>query len=104
MAPKAQEMVRNRRHDNPLIDDEPHLVCTNCYRCIMDGRRIPLEANANGPPRLPDLPDELIGLNEVETLLISARVLFQKIAQRPRGGQVALKGAYSHLINTVLCQ
>lgn len=91
MKPAGRKLVEARQYEHPLID-APELVCNTCYLGIQRGTRVTLEANETGPPPLPDLPPELLGLSLVENLLISPRVVFQRLQERPCGGQVAIKG------------
>lgn len=89
---KRRMAVTPHLHPHPLIA-EMNYICNTCYKGAMASSRIRLECNADGPTPMPvDLPEELQGLSSLEYLLISPRILFQRIRQLPRGGQVALHG------------
>ncbi len=71
---------------------EKEWICTTCYEAATQGRKARLDADPLGPLSVPELPQELRGLKRVECLLISPRILFESIQQKPSGGQYALKG------------
>ena len=64
-------------------------VCRSCYESVRSGS-IPRFALCNGMG-FPERPPEL-DLTELEERLISPRIPFMQIVEKPRGGQRSLKG------------
>ncbi len=92
MRPATQQKLKNYLYDHPLIAKKEY-VCNTCYRSIVTlGQRPTLSAYPGSPLVLPELPDELKGLSEMELLVLSPIIPFMKISPRPRGGQMALNG------------
>ncbi len=80
-----------RKHDRI---PEMRFICNTCYQGIADGKAGPsLWVGRGGALVLPDLPDELKELSPLEANLCAGRLLFMRIQQKPKGGQVALMGA-----------
>jgi hypothetical protein len=90
-----QEEIRDRQYPHELIPTMDW-ICGTCLEAVKLGKRSTLEADGEGlgPPSLPKIPEQLRGLSKVENLLISAVVPFQRLQQRPSGGQVAIKGLW----------
>ena len=69
--------------------DNKEWVCRSCYSTVQSGR-VPRFAVINGMG-FPDKPPEL-ELTELDERLISPRIPFMQIVEKPRGGQRSLKG------------
>ncbi|XP_063420756.1 uncharacterized protein LOC134705970 [Mytilus trossulus] len=65
-------------------------VCLTCKRHLMSGK-IP-ECSVGNNMKFPPIPNELLGLTNLEQRLISPRIPFMSIRQQPRGGQLCMKG------------
>lgn len=64
-------------------------VCSTCCRSIKNGK-VPSCAAINGF-RFPEKPTEL-NITEMEERLITPRIPFMQVMEKPRGGQRGLKG------------
>ncbi len=82
---------------------EAELVCNTCYQSIADGKAggPSLSVGRGGALVFPELPEALRGLSPLEGNLCAGRLLFMRIQQRPKGGQVALKGAVINVQVTI---
>ncbi len=94
MRPRTVEIVSKYLYDHPEVDRTEWYICNTCYRKVIKGKRPTLDADPNGQLRLPVIPPELQGLNRLEVLLVSARILFTRVEQLPKGGQVMLHGRF----------
>ncbi len=81
MRPTTVERVEKYLYDHPLLDLMERYMCRTCYTAAVKGKRPTLDADPNGLLRLPVIPPELQGLNRLELLLISTRILFQQVKQ-----------------------
>lgn len=86
-----QLTVRQHQYEHRLIEEKKY-ICNTCYDAVINGRLPTLNADPNGPLHLAELPEPLRDLSRLETILISARILFLRLQQRPSGGQIALAG------------
>lgn len=65
-------------------------LCLTCKKHLISGK-IP-ECSVGNDMKFPTIPNELVGLSQLEQRLISPRIPFMSIRQQPRGGQLCMKG------------
>ena len=66
-------------------------ICYTCHQNIKK-KKVPCQAVHNDLA-VDDLPSELAGLEKLEQILISQRIVFEKIVVMPKGQQRKIKGA-----------
>jgi len=66
-------------------------ICYTCHQNIKK-KKVPCQAVHNDLA-VDDLPSELAGLEKLEQILISQRIVFEKIVVMPKGQQRKMKGA-----------
>ena len=71
-------------------------ICNTCHITIKKKNKTPCQAVYNNLA-VDDVPPELASLEKLEQILISKRIVFQKIVVMPKGQQRKIKGAICNL-------
>ena len=67
-------------------------ICNTCHATIKKKNKTPCQAVCNNLA-VDDVPPELTRLEKLEQILVSQRIVFQKIVVMPKGQQKKIKGA-----------
>ena len=67
-------------------------ICNTCHSTIMKKNKTPCQA-VNNNVAVDDVPPELATLEKLEQILVSQRIIFQKIVAMPKGQQRKIRGA-----------